>query len=31
MNAPIDISGITLQTERLILRPWHQEDLDDFF
>ena len=31
MNAPIDISDITLQTERLILRPWHQEDLDDFF
>lgn len=31
MNAQIDISGITLQTERLILRPWRQEDLDDFY
>ena len=31
MNAQIDITGIVLQTERLILRPWHQEDLDDFY
>ena len=31
MNATIDISGIVLKTERLILRPWKQEDLDDFF
>lgn len=31
MNAQIDISGITLKTDRLTLRPWHQEDLDDFF
>ena len=31
MNAQIDISGITLQTDRLILRPWRQEDLDDFY
>jgi len=31
MNAEIDISGITLKTERLILRPWQQEDLDDFY
>ena len=31
MNASIDITGITLQTERLILRPWRQEDLDDFY
>ena len=31
MNAPIDISDITLQTERLILRPWRETDLDDFF
>lgn len=31
MNAEIDISGITLNTERLTLRPWRQEDLDDFF
>ena len=31
MNASIDISGIILKTQRLILRPWRQEDLDDFF
>lgn len=31
MNAEIDISGITLKTERLILRLWQQEDLDDFY
>lgn len=31
MNASIDISGIVLKTQRLILRPWSQEDLDDFF
>ena len=31
MNAQIDISGIVLQTERLILRPWRQEDLEDFY
>ena len=31
MNAPIDITGITLKTERLVLRPWRQEDLEDFY
>ena len=31
MNAQIDMSGIVLKTERLILRPWRQEDLDDFY
>lgn len=31
MNANIDITGITLKTERLILRPWRQEDLEDFY
>ena len=31
MNAQIDISGIVIKTERLILRPWRQEDLDDFY
>ena len=31
MNAQIDIGGIILKTERLILRPWRQEDLDDFY
>ena len=30
MNAPIDISHVTLKTERLLLRPWRQSDLADF-
>ena len=31
MNTPIDITGITLTTKRLILRPWKKKDLEDFF
>lgn len=31
MNKLIDISGIVLKTQRLILRPWTESDLDDFF
>ena len=31
MNAEIDISKVILHTERMILRPWKQCDLDDFF
>ena len=31
MNKPIDITGITLQTERLILPPWKETDLNDFY
>ena len=31
MNAPIDITGIRIETERLILRPWKESDLDDFY
>ena len=31
MNTKIDISNVILKTERLILRPWRQSDLDDFF
>ena len=31
MNHPIDISGIQIQTERLLLRPWKESDLDDFY
>ncbi len=31
MNAAIDISNVTLKTERLVLRPWKQSDLDDLF
>ena len=31
MNALIDISKTVLKTDRLVLRPWQQEDLDDFY
>ena len=31
MNAPIDITGTRLVTDRLILRPWQEDDLEDFF
>ncbi|MBQ8638306.1 MAG: GNAT family N-acetyltransferase [Lachnospiraceae bacterium] len=31
MNAPVDISTTILETERLILRPWRESDLEDFF
>ena len=31
MNVRIDISNVVLKTNRLILRPWTIEDLDDFY
>ncbi|MGI6771455.1 MAG: GNAT family N-acetyltransferase [Acholeplasmataceae bacterium] len=31
MNAKIDLSDIVLKTERLILRPFRLDDLDDFY
>lgn len=31
MNAPIDVTDIRIETERLILRPWKESDLEDFF
>lgn len=31
MNAEIDVSNTVLRTERLILRPWRQSDLEDLF
>lgn len=31
VNKTIDISGIILNTERLILRPWKESDLEDLF
>lgn len=31
MNTPIDISGVTLKTDRLTLRPWRETDLEDFY
>lgn len=31
MNKEIDITGIKITTERLILRPWKETDLEDFY
>jgi len=31
MNKPIDISKTVLTTDRLVLRPWRQADLEDFY
>lgn len=31
MNKNIDVSNVILHTERLLLRPWQESDLDDFF
>lgn len=31
MNTHIDISDVELKTERLLLRPWREDDVDDFF
>lgn len=31
MNSHIDITNVILSTERLILRPWRQSDLEDFY
>ena len=31
MNAPIDVTNIRIETTRLILRPWQESDLADFY
>lgn len=31
MYANVDVTNIRLETERLLLRPWRQEDLQDFY
>ena len=31
MIAQVDITGVRLETDRLILRPWTWDDLEDFF
>lgn len=31
MDIVTDLSSVTLETERLILRPWRETDLEDFF
>ena len=31
MNAAIDVTGVEIETPRLLLRAWKQEDLADFY
>lgn len=31
MNKPIDITGVILTTDRLVLRPWKESDLQDLY
>ena len=31
MNAPVDVTKIRIETERLILRPWTEKDVDDLY
>lgn len=31
MNASIDITGLRLETPRLVLRPFLESDLEDFY
>lgn len=31
MNEKIDISNVILKSERLTLRPWKEDDLEDFY
>lgn len=31
MNKPMDITGVTLKTHRLTLRPWRESDLTDLY
>lgn len=31
MNAPVDVTNLRIETPRLILRPWREGDLDDFY
>ena len=31
MNAQIDVTNVRIETERLILRPWREEDLHDLY
>ena len=31
MNANVDLTGVVLETDRLIIREWNETDLEDFF
>ncbi len=31
MNAPVDVTDIRIETDRLVLRAWRESDLEDFY
>ena len=31
MIAPVDVTNIRIETERLVLRPWQESDVEDFY
>ena len=31
MNASVDVTNIRIETDRLVLRPWRESDLEDFY
>ncbi len=31
MNVPVDVTNLRIETERLVLRPWRESDLEDLF
>ena len=31
MNAPVDVTNIRIESDRLVLRPWQESDLEDFY
>ena len=31
ITAPVDVTGVHLETDRLILRPWRESDFEDFY
>ena len=31
MNANVDLTGVLLETDRLIIREWKETDLEDFY
>ena len=31
MDVPVDMTTIAIETDRLLLRPWRESDLDDFY
>ena len=31
MIAPVDVTSVRIETERLIIRPWRESDAEDFY